>query len=247
MDPTNPSQQRLAEYWNDDTKQLASVVGGIALGAYVLMHPRVVKFALVFGVAELIRRQVPLTVSVPSFKLNNSQGEDYLRGRAIITIACEPSVVYQYWRDLNNAPQYMSGVEEVRVISDQVAVWKMKPIQGKGFSWVGETTEDVPDKKISWKIIGSDVMSGSGGVQFRSGLKPNTTEVLLNQEVQFPVNLTGSFTESLMKRQLHETLRKLKQRLETGEVASTEGQAMGNRSLAGRAAHDYVKPFLLPS
>ncbi len=247
MELSNPSPQRVADYWNDDTKQLATVVGGIALGAYVLMHPRVLKFALVFGLAELVRQQAPFTVSIPSLKSDKAKSEEMIQGRAVVTIACEPSAVYQYWRDLNNAPKFMAGVEEVRVVSETVAVWKMRPIQGKSFSWVGETTEDIPDKKIGWKVIGSDVMSGSGAVQFRNGLKQGTTEVLLNQEVQFVVNLTGSFTQSLVERQLHETLRRLKQILETGEIATTEGQPAGNRTFASRIAHDYVRPVLIPS
>jgi uncharacterized membrane protein len=243
----NPSQGRPAEYLNDDAKQLATVVGGLALGAYVLMHPRVIKFALAFGAAEFVRRHVSLPVTIPALRSDKGQQGEYIRSRAVITIACEPGAVYRYWRDLNNAPLYMSGVEEVRVVSEKVAIWKMCPIQGKGFSWVGETTEDIPDKKIGWQIIGSDVMSGSGGVQFRSGLKPGTTEVQLHQEVQFPVTITIGLSQMLMRRQLQETLRRLKQILETGEVARIAGQPSGERSLAGRIARDYVKPVLIPS
>jgi uncharacterized membrane protein len=247
MDLMNQPHSHSATYWNDDARQLATVVGGVALAAYVLMHPRVLKLAVLLGAAELFRRNVPMNISMPTLSSGVPRQGEGMNVRAAITIGCEPQAAYSYWRDLSKAPGYMAGVQEVRVVSEKVAVWRTKPLRGRSFSWVGETTDDIPGERIAWQMIGSDVLKGSGQVEFRSGLRPGTTEVVLRQEIFFPVTVSTRVTRSLMARQLEETLRKLKQILETGEVARTDGQPAGDRSIAGHIVHEYVRPVLIPS
>jgi uncharacterized membrane protein len=246
MDTQSARKNRPAEFWNDDARQLLKVVSCAAVGGYVLMHPRVLRFALVLGTAELVRRRTGLSLSLPSVRTGH-QHRKAIQAKATITVSCEPETAYAYWRNLTNAPRFMSAVDEVRVVSDNVAVWKMHPMQGKTISWVGETIEDVPGERISWRIIGSDVISGTGSVEFRKGLRPGTTEIRLHQELHLPIRFSNWLSRSLMTRRLEETLRRLRQLLETGEVARTEGQPAGERTFAGRLSHDYVKPVLIPS
>jgi uncharacterized membrane protein len=240
----HPSES--AEFWNDDARQLLKVVGCAAVGGYVLMHPRVLRFALLLGTAELVRRRSRFSVSLPSLRSGHPHREA-IQGKAAITVSCEPETAYAYWRDLTNAPRFMSAVDEVRVVSDKVAVWKMHPMQGKTVSWVGEMVEDVPGERIAWRIIGSDVINGTGNVEFRKGLRPGTTEIRLHQDLHLPIGFSNWLSRSLMTRRLEETLRRFRQLLEAGEVARTQGQPAGERTFAGRLSHEYVKPVLIPS
>jgi uncharacterized membrane protein len=246
MENTQASHHRAAAFWNDDSRRLAYIAGGLALGGYVLTHPRVLKFMLALGTAELLRRNLPLHVEMPPLRRGRETGAGTIKAHAAITISADPEHVYQFWRDLKNAPKFMSGVEDVRAVSENVAVWRMRTIQGRTLSWVGESTEDVPGERISWRIIGSDVISGSGGARFQKGLPPGTTEVTLHQEIRMPLTGANWLSRSLMTRRLEESLRRLKQLIETGEVARIDGQPSGNRSIAGRIAHEYVKPVLIP-
>jgi uncharacterized membrane protein len=127
-----------------------------------------------------------------------------------------------------------------------VAVWRMRTLPGRSLSWVGETTDDIPGQQISWRIIGSGVVSGSSDARFTKGLLPGTTEVTVRQEMQLPVSGAHWISRTLLRRRLQESLRRLKQLIETGEVARIDGQPAGNRTFAGRIAHDYVKPVLIP-
>jgi uncharacterized membrane protein len=169
-----------------------------------------------------------------------------IQAHASITIAGGPEHVYRFWRNYENAPKFMSGVEDVRIVSENVAEWRMRTMQGHRLSWVGETTEDVPGQRIGWRVIGSDVVAGSGQVEFKGGVAPGTTEVRVRQEVRLPVAGGGWLSRTFMARRMEESLRRLKQLIETGEVARTDGQPAGERGLAGRIAHEYVKPVLIP-
>lgn len=244
METTRTPQAR--EFWNDDSRRLACIAGGLALGGYILAHPRVLKFMLSMGAAELIRRNFPVRLQMPSFRAGQTLSAGTVAAQASITIYADPDRVYRFWRDAGNAPKFMSGVEHVRVVSEKVAVWRMRTLQGRTLSWVGETTHDVPGERIAWEMIGSDVIQGSGQVLFSRGLLPGTTEVKLRHELRLPVSGAHWISRKLMARRLEESLRRLKQLIETGEVARTEGQPSGNRTLGGRIAHDYVKPVLIP-
>jgi uncharacterized membrane protein len=243
---TTRTQVRTPAFWNDDSRRLASIVGGVALGGYILTHPRVLKFIVGLGAAELLRRNFPLHLEVPSLRHGGESAGGSVKAHAAITVTADPEHVYQFWHDLNNAPKFMSGVEEVRSVSENVAVWRMRTLPGRSLSWVGETTDDIPGQQISWRIIGSGVVSGSSDARFTKGLLPGTTEVTVRQEMQLPVSGAHWISRTLLRRRLQESLRRLKQLIETGEVARIDGQPAGNRTFAGRIAHDYVKPVLIP-
>jgi uncharacterized membrane protein len=243
---TTRTAQACPGFWNDDTRRLAGIAGGLALGGYIVTHPRTLKFMLALGAAELLRRNVPMRIEALSFRPSRLMERSNIRAHASITIASDPEHVYRFWRNFENAPKFMSGVEDVRIVSENVAEWRMRTLQGRTLSWVGETTEDVPGKRIGWRIIGSDVIAGSGEAQFSTGVAPGTTEVRVRQEVRLPLTGGGWISRTLMKRRIEESLRRLKQLIETGEVARIDGQPAGERGLGGRVAHEYVKPFLIP-
>lgn len=246
METTSTPKVPAAAFWNDDSRRLASIVGGVALGGYILTHPRVLKFTLALGAAELLRRNFPLHLEVPSLRRGSERAGGSIKAHAAITVTADPEHVYRFWHDLNNAPKFMSGVEDVRSVSENVAVWRMRTLQGRSLSWVFETTEDVPGQRISWRIIGSDVVSGSSDARFAKGLLPGTAEVTVRQEMHLPVSGANWISRTLLRRRLQESLRRLKQLIETGEVARIDGQPAGDRTFAGRIAHEYVKPVLIP-
>jgi len=198
------------------------------------------------GAAELLRRNVPLRIEAPSLRPGRFMRSGNIQAHASITIAGGPEHVYQFWRNYENAPKFMSGVEDVRIVSENVAEWRMRTLQGRTLSWIGETTEDVPGQRIAWRIIGSDVIAGSGEVEFMGGAAPGMTEVRLRQEVRLPVAGGAWLSRTVMARRREESLRRLKQLIETGEVARIDGQPAGTRGFAGRMAHEYVKPVLIP-
>jgi uncharacterized membrane protein len=243
---TTRSAQECPGFWNDDSRRLACIAGGLTLGGYILTHPRTLKFMVALGAAELLRRNVPFRISAPSLSPRRLMEHGTIQAHAAITIAREPDHVYRFWRNYANAPKFMSGVENVRVVSENVAEWRMRTLQGHTLSWVGETTEDVPGQRIGWRVIGSDVIAGSGQVEFTGGVAHGTTEVRLRQELRLPVAGGGWLSRTLMARRMEESLRRLKQLIETGEVARIDGQPAGERGLAGRVAHEYVKPVLIP-
>ncbi|TCJ19832.1 hypothetical protein E0L93_02430 [Rubrobacter taiwanensis] len=48
--------------------------------------------------------------------------------------------VYDYWKNLENLPQFMSNVEEVRVTGENTTHWRVKGPFGKTVEWEARTT-----------------------------------------------------------------------------------------------------------
>lgn len=74
----------------------------------------------------------------------------------------------------------MEGVLEVRQLTDRKLFWRAK-VGGKEKEWQAEITEQVPDRKISWRTI--DGARNSGTVTFDS-TGSDRTRVTLRMEWQ---------------------------------------------------------------
>jgi uncharacterized membrane protein len=61
------------------------------------------------------------------------------------------TAVYNQWTQFEEFPHFMDGVEEVRQEGNNRLFWKAK-IAGKAKEWDAEITDQVPDKRIAWKV-----------------------------------------------------------------------------------------------
>ena len=72
------------------------------------------------------------------------------------------SEVYDYWETLENLPQFMKNVEEVRATGEDTTHWKIKGPFGATIEFDARTTEKEQDSVIAWSTIEGDV--GTSGV-----------------------------------------------------------------------------------
>jgi uncharacterized membrane protein len=83
--------------------------------------------------------------------------------------------VYEYWRTLENLPQFMTNVEEVRSTSPDTTRWRVKGPLGTSLEFEARTTQDEANEAIGWNTENGEVQT-SGQVRFRE-VTPNRTRV----------------------------------------------------------------------
>jgi uncharacterized membrane protein len=88
--------------------------------------------------------------------------------------------VYEYWRNLENLPQFMANVEEVRSTGPDTTHWVVKGPLGAKVEFDARTTQDEPNSAIGWNSV-DGVVQTSGQVRFQEAGEARTRiEVQMN-------------------------------------------------------------------
>ena len=88
--------------------------------------------------------------------------------------------VYEYWRNLENLPNFMSNIEEVRSTGPDTTHWVVKGPLGAKLEFDARTTQDEPNSAIGWNTVDGDVQT-SGQVRFEElGPEQTRIEVTMN-------------------------------------------------------------------
>lgn len=88
------------------------------------------------------------------------------------------TTVYNQWTQFEDFPAFMSGVEEVRQLSDTMLHWRVK-VGGVEREFDAEITEQLPDERIAWTSV--DGPKHAGVVTFHR-LEDMKTRVRLQLE-----------------------------------------------------------------
>src|SRR4051794_39071492 len=167
--------------------------------------------------------------------LSRSKGSA-IEATATTTIGKSPQEVYGFWQRLENLPQFMAHLEEVRRTGDRTSHWKATAPFGRTVEWDAVTTEDVPGSKLSWKSAKGADVPNEGTVEFRRAPGDQGTEVHVRITYELPAGKLGETVARYFgedpRQQLDDDLRRLKQVLETGEVIRSEGAPQGKRARA---------------
>ena len=78
---------------------------------------------------------------------------------ATIDINAPISTVYNQWTQFESFPQFMSGVDEVRQVSDTLTHWEVS-IAGVDREFDAEIVEQHPDERIAWNSVGGENHAG---------------------------------------------------------------------------------------
>ncbi|HEY7642910.1 MAG TPA: SRPBCC family protein [Steroidobacteraceae bacterium] len=156
-----------------------------------------------------------------------------------ITINSTPGELYQFWRGLENLPLFMQHLESVARVNGRVSHWVAKAPAGTCVEWDSEIVEDEPDRRIGWRTLPGSQVTHEGMVSFEPATTGRGTRVRIEMLYVPPAGKVGMHIARLFGEepalQIDDDLRRLKQLLETGEVATTLGQPTGKRSLFGRS------------
>jgi uncharacterized membrane protein len=154
-----------------------------------------------------------------------------IRAEKHITIDRPASELYTYWRKLENLSEVMSHLESVEEVDERFSRWIAKGPAGTHVSWEAEITEDIENKALAWRALeGSDIQN-AGSVFFNELSYDRGTDLKVVLAYEPPLGKVGAGIAKLMGEepevQLQHDLRRFKQLMETGEVATIQGQASG--------------------
>ena len=148
---------------------------------------------------------------------------DVVIGRTV-TINRSREDLYRFWRDFRNLPRFMENIERVTVQDDDHSHWVVAAPGGSTVEWDSAITEDVPNERISWTSLEGASVRNSGSVQFYDSSNHRGTRVTVTIAYDPPAGAIGRLVAKLFQRepkiQSRQDLRRFKQLMETGEVAT---------------------------
>lgn len=224
-----------------DAEKWGSIAAGTALALYGLSRRRASGVALAALGGMLVRRGASGHCYTYEMLGINTAGTSDDTRRALggsagviveesVTINRPIGELYQFWRNLENLPRFMSHLESVERITDTLSRWRAKGPGGTTVEWTAEIINDVPNQVIGWRSIeGSDVVS-AGSVNFDDAGNGRGTQVRVRMQYSPPGGKVGAVVAKMMGRdpatEIREDLRRFKQLIESGEVPTTDGQPL---------------------
>ena len=141
-----------------------------------------------------------------------------------VTINRDATDLYQFWRDFSNLPAIMDNVISVTVIDDEVSEWVVKGPGGSEVKWRSRVTEDVEGALIAWRSEDDAEVFNEGRIVFSPAQGNRGTVVTAVMAYDPPAGFVGRIVAKVMQRepevQLRRDLRRFKQLMETGEIAT---------------------------
>jgi uncharacterized membrane protein len=224
-----------------DAERLASLLGGGALALYGLTRRTPAGLALaLLGGALLYRGAAGRSNLYRSLGVNTAQtsGSAPIHVEQALTINRPAEELYRYWHNLENLPTFMRHLEMVRTIDDRHSHWTAKTPMGSTVDWAAEITDDQPNRLLAWRSLPEADVTNTGTVRFHEAPGNRGTEVHMAIDYAPPGGALGSAFATLFgeapEQQIADDLRRFKQLMETGEVATVDGQPAGQRSAIGK-------------
>jgi uncharacterized membrane protein len=151
----------------------------------------------------------------------NDKGDTVI-GRTV-TINRPAGELFAYFRDFANLATFMENVERIDVLDDKRSHWVVKAPGGRTVEWDAVVTDEAQDRFIAWASEPGADVANSGRVDFREAGARGTivTATILYDP---PGGVIGRIIAKMFQRepaiQARRDLRRFKQLMETGEIAT---------------------------
>jgi uncharacterized membrane protein len=162
-------------------------------------------------------------------RLSRGRRRALIHFRKTFTVNRQPDVVYGFWRQLDNLPRFMRHLESVEVLDNRRSRWRAKAPAGMTVEWNAEIVEDLPNERIAWRSLPGATVPNRGTVRFTPAPGARGTEVHVEMDYSVPGGKAASALARVFgeepEQQVADDMRRLKQVLETGEIARSGGSA----------------------
>jgi uncharacterized membrane protein len=177
--------------------------------------------------------------------INRADGHQGIQVQRSVTINKPRAELYRIWRNFENLPRFMTHLQKVSVDElggDKRSHWVAKAPLGREIEWDSEITEERENEYLAWSSLPGSLVENMGTVEFADAPAGRGTVVKVSMQYH-PVG--GSMAAAFAKLfgeepdvQVREDLRHFKQIMETGEIASVEGQPSGRNTDFNRPIED---------
>ena len=158
-----------------------------------------------------------------SAKHGDAEGKGAIAARAV-TINKPVAEVYARFRDFARLPDFMENVVRIDVYDAKRSHWVVKAPAGGTVEWDAIVTDEQQDRLIAWESAEGADVPNSGRVEFQDAGARGTV-VTATIAYDPPGGAVGKVIAKLFQRepaiQARRDLRRFKQLLETGEIATS--------------------------
>ena len=148
-----------------------------------------------------------------------------------IAINKSPEELYRFWRDFSNLPRFMNNLESVTDLGSGRSHWVAAGLDDSDVEWEAEIYNEKENQLIAWRSLESADVVNAGSVRFEPGPNGRGTYLRITMNYNPPAGALGKTILQLLgsepKQLIKEDLRRLKQLMETGEIATVTGQPSG--------------------
>lgn len=150
-----------------------------------------------------------------------------------VAINRSPEALFAFWRDLERLPEIIPELQSVRTVDALRSEWVARGPGDRPVRWFAEIINELPAKLIAWRTIEGSQLASAGSVTFEPRGSERGTVVRIKLQYHPPGGAFGALAAWMAgdspNRALREGLRRFKQVMETGEIATTRNQPRGAR------------------
>jgi uncharacterized membrane protein len=148
--------------------------------------------------------------------------------RKSLDLAVPADTVFEFWRNIESFPRFMSNVRQVRDLGSGRSQWTVAGPAGVPVEWEAEITQLVPNQMIAWKTVPGSSVDHTGSVRF-SPNPDGTTRIEVCMAYAPPAGALGHAVASLFgadpKSEIDADLMRMKTLIETGQPPRDAAQA----------------------
>lgn len=228
MESTSTNSDKQNPTNTSETERWASLIGGGALVLFGLSQRSLRGALLAVAGGGLAARSLGIGEELKLPDMPQS-----IKVEKTVTINKPADELYRFWRDFENLPRFMKHLKYVKVIDESRSHWIASAPMGQSLEWDAEIVREEENRLIAWASVAGAEVENSGFVRFQPGPEGRGTEVKVVLEYNPP---GGAITATVAKlfgeapqQQIADDLGRFKQFMETGEIATTEGQSSGRK------------------
>jgi uncharacterized membrane protein len=155
-----------------------------------------------------------------------------------VTILRPADELYRFWENPENFPRFMYRVKRVVDLGNHRQRWIFAGPRKREIELRVEVISNIPNRLISWQTEPGQPYEEWGSVEFTPALRDGETEVTMDISYRMPAGYIGRGIAALAgldpAQLARESLRRFKQLMEAGEIATTQGQPSGRRGITDK-------------
>jgi uncharacterized membrane protein len=145
-------------------------------------------------------------------------------------IAKQPQELFQFWRNFENLPKFMTHLKSVTCQGPTRSHWVAKGPAGIDVEWDAEIINEEPNRLISWRTVGEPDVDSAGTVLFVPAAESRGARVHVNLDYIPPAGRIGKAIAKIFgddpAQLIRDDLRRFKQLMESGDAFAV-GQSTG--------------------
>lgn len=230
---TTPQSSQQSDDAPSDIERWASIIGGSAMVLLGLQQGSLRGIMTAVAGGSLAYHGVQGQKSLPDAVGEAVGINKIIRVEKTVTINKSAEELYNYWHNFEQLPTFMKHIQSITVIDPRRSHWVAKAPLGQRLEWDADILDDRPNELIAWASVEGADVDHSGFVRFKRAPGDRGTEVKVVTEYNPPGGVLGATLAKLFgeepEQQIGDELSRFKRLMETGEIATTEGQPSGKR------------------